>query len=189
MRHATYSLLWLRDTDSQSTRQSISTVYSENLDLRFDFDQELLGSRAYHSLFKSFIKRKLRQDRTKISDKIPQGLDSKHDARINVDDMNSAQHAKDDNASDNDSETIRVSTSNSQKTERRDTPGSTVTNVISENSDQSRHGDEEGDAVYPCKGCGEVLLHNDWKHVSISEKLTSSRFQLLEEGKAFELGE
>ena len=57
---ASSSLLWLRDSDSFTERGSICSEGSSKLSLRFSFDQEIIGSRAYRTLFVSFIKQRVR---------------------------------------------------------------------------------------------------------------------------------
>ena len=61
VRDETSSLLWLRDDESQCTRNSICTENSERLDSSFTFDREVFNSRAYLAALKSNMKRVVRE--------------------------------------------------------------------------------------------------------------------------------
>jgi len=62
---ASWSLLWLRDADSMSTRpqSSRSSLDIDGLSVRFPFDEELLGSRVYQSIFASLMRNSIAQSR------------------------------------------------------------------------------------------------------------------------------
>ena len=47
---------------------------------------------------------------------------------------------------------------------------------------------DQDDAAYPCKGCGEVSRPKSFTPVFVYADRSSSVMQILEEGKAFELG-
>ncbi|KAL8847613.1 MAG: hypothetical protein Q9221_007343 [Calogaya cf. arnoldii] len=49
LRDDTSSLLWLRDSESILSRKTVSTCNSDLLETVFDFDREVLNSRAYHA--------------------------------------------------------------------------------------------------------------------------------------------
>ena len=53
------SLLWLRDDNSSHSRMSISTENSLLLDTRFDFDREILNSKAYQVAIRSNMRQAL----------------------------------------------------------------------------------------------------------------------------------
>ena len=60
------SLYVLFDTDSILSRWTHSTENSSKLSVKFLFDQDLLGSKAYQSAFRSFVRRRL--GRGKVGD-------------------------------------------------------------------------------------------------------------------------
>ncbi|KAL8646043.1 MAG: hypothetical protein Q9226_007038 [Calogaya cf. arnoldii] len=71
LRVDTSSLLWLRDSESILSRKTVSTCNSDLLETVFDFDREVLNSRAYHAATRFNMKQAIshkRPGQTKSND-------------------------------------------------------------------------------------------------------------------------